>query len=121
MVARILLVEDNPDMLEMIADTLSMDDHEVLRAKHGQEALDILDRSLPLPSLVITDLMMPVLDGIGLIARLRADPHLRRLPCLVISGDPNDQDRALDGGADAFLVKPFRFRDLMAVMDQLVD
>lgn len=114
----ILLLEDNPDMSELIADALVMEGHEVTCARTGAEGLRAIHQG-PLPDLIITDLVMPVMDGITFIEHMRAIVELQHTPCLMISGDPSDRDRALMSGADEFLVKPFRYSELRKVMDAL--
>lgn len=106
-------------MMELIADLLELEDHTVHTCKNGKEALSFLEQN-PAPDIIITDLIMPVMDGVSFLKHLRSQAKWSQLPCLVISGDPNDRQRALDSGADDFLVKPFQSRDLRAVLARLL-
>jgi CheY-like chemotaxis protein len=97
--------------------------------KDGQEALDYLqglnlfaDRSTyPLPTLLLTDLKMPRMDGFDVLAWLRQQPGLRRLPAVVFSSSalPEDVSRAYDLGANSYLVKPMDFKDWKTVVKAL--
>lgn len=98
--ATILVVEDEPDMLFLLGMVLRRAGYEVVEAPHGAAALERLEESQP--DLVVTDLMMPVMDGGELIARLRADPKTEAIPILLVSANPNHT-----AGADAILRKPF--------------
>src|SRR3954447_11386545 len=91
---RILLVEDAPFLRYAFGRLLRMHGFEVMEANHGLEALECVPEFRP--QLVVTDLMMPVMDGIELIERLRADPKTAHLPILAITADATDQteDRA---------------------------
>ena len=84
--------------------------HEVLEAPHGAAALEYLEGDLP--DLVVTDLMMPVMDGLELVTRMRSDQRLALLPILVVSGIPDAV--GVGGGADAVLAKPFIQAELLA-------
>jgi two-component system chemotaxis sensor kinase CheA len=101
----ILLAEDSAITRAMVARLLRMLGFEVREAADGAEALRILE-SQPV-DLLLTDVEMPNLDGIGLISRARALDHGRRLPIIVLStrGSAEDKQKALRAGADAYLVK----------------
>jgi len=111
--ARVLWVEDNADMRQYVAGLLG-EHYEVVTAADGREALQLaLDTP---PDLVLSDVMMPQLDGFGLLAALRADERTRRLPIILLSARAGEES-ALEGlgaGADDYLVKPFSSRELLA-------
>jgi CheY-like chemotaxis protein len=113
---RILLVEDAPFLRYAFGRLLRMHGYEVREANDGREALDCVGEFRP--QLVMTDLRMPVMDGLELIHRLRADPETADLPILAITADPD----ALTGGrvraADGVdcLTKPV---DLSSLLDRL--
>ncbi len=91
-------------------------DH-VLTASDGREALDTL-MSEPV-DLVITDLKMPVMDGLELTRRLRSQPSKARIPILMVSGEGADEAQALEAGVSRFLPKPLRLHQLQAALDAL--
>jgi CheY-like chemotaxis protein len=111
--SRILVVEDEPAIRELLALVLGDEGHAVLTAADGQAALAILQQHSV--DLVVTDVMMPRLDGPGLIARLRAEPQLRALPVILASA-LGPGATPLDPGI-AFLRKPFDLRQLLSLVD----
>ncbi len=118
--ARILVVDDNADMRSYIERLLSPY-WSVTTAGDGVQALAAMHSELP--SLVITDVMMPNLDGYGLIQAIRGNPSTAALPVIVLSAQAGDEAQAsgLDKGADDYLVKPFSTRELVArVQSQLM-
>jgi CheY-like chemotaxis protein len=113
---RILLVEDAPFLRYAFGRLLRMHGYEVMEANDGRAALDCLPRFRP--QLVLTDLMMPVMDGVELIERLRADPETAELPIVAITADDSEQAerRARRAGAADFLAKPV---DMPELLDRL--
>jgi signal transduction histidine kinase len=110
---RILLADDNADMREYII-RLLRPGYEVEAVGDGQVAL--LAAQANRPDLILSDLMMPRMDGFGLLAGIRADPALRDLPVVLLSARAGEEARVegLDSGADDYLVKPFSARELLA-------
>ncbi|HEU4955001.1 MAG TPA: ATP-binding protein, partial [Gemmatimonadales bacterium] len=110
---RVLFADDNSDMREYVRRLLEPM-YEVATVGDGEEALTRLraDR----PDLLLTDVMMPRLDGVGLVQSLRADPTLRTLPVIMLSARAGEESRVsgLETGADDYLVKPFAARELIA-------
>ncbi len=111
--ARILVADDNADMREYVCRILSPR-WSVEAASDGAAALLAARRSPP--DLVLTDVMMPALDGFGLLRELRADPRLRTTPVVVLSARAGEEARVegLEAGADDYLIKPFSARELTA-------
>ena len=111
--ARVLVVDDNADMREYVAGLLAAD-HDVTTATDGMDALAKV--AVVQPDLVITDVMMPVLDGFGLLEKLQADPATVSVPVLMLSARAGDDGtiEGLEAGADDYLVKPFSARELRA-------
>lgn len=111
--ARILLADDNADMREYVYRLLSSR-YDVIAVADGEAAL--LAAREQMPDLVLSDVMMPKLDGIGLLAQLRADPRTRTIPMILLSARAGDEARAagVETGADDYLVKPFSARELLA-------
>ena len=112
--AHILLADDNADLRSYIARLLAERGYEVTPAADGEAALDAIRRRRP--DLVVTDVMMPRLDGFGLLRAIREDPALRDLPVVVLSARAGEEAKVegLEAGADDYLAKPFSARELLA-------
>jgi signal transduction histidine kinase/FixJ family two-component response regulator len=111
---RILVVDDNTDMREYLTRLLGRYAH-VQEARDGAEALAVLEHGEP-PDLVLSDVMMPNLDGFQLVRRIRSDPALAQVPVILVTARAAEQN-AIDGlraGADDYVVKPFSPRELVA-------
>lgn len=110
----ILVVDNDPDTRSLLRMILETEGHAVVEAAHGEEALDMLGPN-PLPDVVITALMMPVLNGAELIERLQAEPKTATIPIVVVSGN-SDAVRTLQasGRVEAVVSKPFHATALAA-------
>jgi PAS domain S-box-containing protein len=110
---RVLVADDNADMREYVRRLLSTR-FAVETAPDGERALELVRRSPP--ALVLADVMMPRLDGFGLLRALREDPATRGIPVILLSARAGEEARVegLDAGADDYLVKPFGARELLA-------
>lgn len=102
----ILIVDDEYDIVSSLDLTFTLEGYQVLSAFNGREALAHLQNSQR-PDLVISDLMMPELDGYGLLKALRADPAARHIPVILMSAAPLDESRAPPGTWNLFVRKPF--------------
>jgi DNA-binding response OmpR family regulator len=103
----LLLVEDDPDILKLLHTTLKFKGHRVITARNGKEGLEAVHKERP--AIVIADIMMPKLDGFGLVHRLRLNPKTRDIPVIFITATyvtPEDKEFALNIGATRFLQKP---------------
>ncbi len=111
--ARVIVADDNADMRGYLHRLLSPY-YAVELVANGEEALQAIRRARP--DLVLSDVMMPVLDGFGLLAALRRDESLRTLPLILVSARAGEEARVegLDAGADDYLIKPFAARELVA-------
>jgi len=115
---RLLFVEDEVDLLEIISDTLTKLDADFITAKNGQEALDILEKAAV--DIVITDINMPVMNGLDLIEKMKKlYPNIQ---VIVMSAHTETEyiSRASDLGVKDYLIKPFdfiKFIELVATMD----
>jgi DNA-binding response OmpR family regulator len=115
MTSRLLMIEDDARLAQMVTEYLGQSGFEVTHAGHGEAGLE----QLPMvqPELVILDLMMPGIDGLEVCRRIRALPgDLARTPVLMLTakGDPMDRIIGLELGADDYLPKPFEPRELLA-------
>jgi len=110
--ARILLADDNADMRDYVKRLLSQH-YEVEAVPNGLAALDSVRERLP--DLVLTDVMMPLLDGFGLLQALRSDPQTKKVPIILLSARAGEEARVegLEAGADDYLIKPFSARELL--------
>jgi CheY-like chemotaxis protein len=108
----VLVVDDEPDVRYLLRVTLELAGYQVVEAKHGEAALELARRSAP--QLVVTDQMMPVMNGSELIERLRADGSTESIPIMMVSGT-----RSAQPGADAVLGKPFDPAELIVLVDRL--
>lgn len=109
---RVLIVEDDADLREVLADRLRPH-FEVVTAADGEEALALARRLRP--DLVLCDVVMPRLDGLGVLRALRADPALARIAFILLSARGGESlIEALDAGADDYLIKPIGGRELLA-------
>jgi PAS domain S-box-containing protein len=111
---RVLVVDDNADLRDYMRRILAAAGYQVDCAADGNEALRAIAAARP--GLVLSDVMMPGLDGYGLLAALRGDPALREIPVLLLSARAGEEARVegLDAGADDYLTKPFSARELLA-------
>ena len=112
----ILVVDDDPDILQTLALCLSTEGYRVVMASNGQEALEILPKEKP--ACILLDLMMPVMDGWQFVAELEGR-GMRNAPLLILSADRAVQGHATKLRADAFLAKPFDLDELLGKVHDL--
>ncbi len=114
MAIKILVVDDDPDIRDILKLTLSEESYEVLEAKDGEEALKIINTK-PL-DLVLLDYKIPKLDGRQVCRTVKKDLLLSHLPIIMVTGkgDINDRVDGIDAGADDYVVKPFEPKELLA-------
>lgn len=118
LMATILLVEDNIDNRDMLARRLQRKGYGVGLAANGLEG--VAQAQAIRPDLILMDLSMPVLDGWEAIRRIKADPGLRAIPIIALTGHAmkDDRDRALAAGADEYMAKPLDFTSLLNIIQQ---
>lgn len=118
--ARILVVDDDPSARDIVKRRLEVEGHDVLQAENGWQALDVIKETRP--DLMILDMMMPGLDGIGVIKRVRADADMVSLPILMLTARDRaiDKQFGLEAGADDYLGKPFEFPELIGRVNALI-
>jgi two-component system chemotaxis response regulator CheY len=111
----VLVVDDDPDILEALSEILEAEGFEIRRARNGKEALERLEPDAP--QLILLDLMMPVMDGWEFAQRMRQrPPEIARIPIIVLSADRNVGSKATDLGAVGHLAKPFELNDLLELV-----
>jgi CheY-like chemotaxis protein len=128
----ILLVEDNPDDAELTKLALARHglDGRVVHVSDGMQALDYLyrrdgfsDRKGGNPVLVLLDLKMPLLDGIGVLKEIKGSEQLHNIPVVVLtsSTEPSDLQRAYDAGTNAYIAKPTEFAQFLSAMKHVCE
>ncbi len=117
-VATILVVDDEPCFREVVADILTADGYRIHSACNVSEAFSAIQ--LEKPWLILTDQMMPEIDGLAFVERLRANPQWADIRVIVVSAKAQDEDihRAMQAGADDYLVKPFSASELRAKLQR---
>ena len=117
--ARVFVVDDDQVVRRLAQAILRRGGHQVVALDNGQAALDALEQSTP--DIVITDLMMPRMDGLELVRRIRAETRWAGLPIVVLTarGTSADLRRATEAKADRFLTKPFSSAQLLDVVEDL--
>jgi DNA-binding response OmpR family regulator len=108
----VLAADDDEDILELVAFRLERSGYTVLRARDGQEALELARKEKP--DLAVLDVMMPKLDGFELTRRLRAEEATSRMPIILLTAraQDTDLDRGFQSGADDYIRKPFSPQEL---------
>jgi signal transduction histidine kinase len=111
----VLVVEDTPEVIRVIRLALHHE-FQVLAAPNGRKGLELARKHRP--TVIVTDLMMPELDGLGLTRQLRADPVTQHIPVVMLTarGDLEDRVAGLDTGVNAYLSKPFSVKELVSVV-----
>ena len=112
----VLVVEDDPDIREVLEEMLDAGGHRVLTASNGREALAVLDR-VSTPCLVLLDLMMPVMSGFAFLEELTRRPDKERVNVLLISANAQVEQVARGNGVVGFVRKPFDLDDVLALVD----
>jgi DNA-binding response OmpR family regulator len=112
--ARILVVDDEADLVSVLRIGLEVEGFEVIEASDGEEGLRMARECKP--ALILLDLMLPKLDGYKVCRSLKFDERYQALPILILSARSGEQDRRLahDMGADGFITKPYEMKDLIA-------
>ncbi len=114
---KLLLVDDDPNLILLVRDYLEFRGYEVVTADNGRQALEILAQELP--DMIICDIMMPEMDGYGFVEELRKRDQASWIPVLFLSAKGQSQDRikGLNLGADIYMVKPFEPEELVAQVE----
>ncbi len=116
----LLIVEDTADTLNLLRVTLEFKGYRVITARNGREALEAVQRELP--AVIITDILMPGMDGFSLVQRLRINPGTRNIPVIFLSAtyiSPEDKQFAMTLGASRFIEKPIDTEDFLKTISEL--
>ena len=117
---KILVVDDEEDLLELVRYTLAKEGHSITCVDTGEKAVDSVQRKLP--DLIVLDLMLPGIDGLEVCRRLKRDSRTRDVPIIMLTAKSEERDviTGLDGGADDYITKPFSPRVLLARVKSLL-
>lgn len=118
---KILVVDDDMINLKLLKSMLMKTSKvaEVIEAKNGADAIELLKIHNDI-DIILLDIIMPVMGGIEMLKVVRADENLRQLPIIVLTTDETKKTEALETGANGFLMKPIRERDLLPKIEQLL-
>lgn len=117
----ILIIEDEAPIRENLRQMLQLEGYAVLEAADGVSGIEAARRSHP--DLILCDILMPGVDGYGVLAELRGAPDMAAIPFIFLTASANLEDRsqALKRGADDYLIKPFKIADLLAAIRRQLD
>jgi two-component system phosphate regulon response regulator PhoB len=121
MFKKVLVVDDEQDVLELLTYNLKQAGYEVLSAEDGKEALWKV--RVFSPDIIVLDIMLPVIDGLEVCKTLKKDPQSSKIPIIMLTARGNEADRikGFESGADDYLVKPFSVRELILRLKRLLD
>jgi DNA-binding NarL/FixJ family response regulator len=114
---RLLLIDDDPNLILLVKDYLEFRGYEVITAENGREALEVLEQEIP--DMIICDVMMPEMDGYAFVNQVRQEERTSWIPILFLSakGQSQDKIKGLNIGADVYMVKPFEPEELVAQVE----
>lgn len=120
MAKKILFIEDEPELVELMQVRLTTSGYEMLSAYDGEEGLNKAQQERP--DLILLDKIMPKMDGLEVCQRLKADPQTKNTPIIIISasGGKDLPERCLAAGADDFILKPFEAEELLSKIKVLL-
>jgi two-component system response regulator VicR len=116
----VLVVDDEHDIANAVEMVLTMEGYQTCLAQNGKEALELLKEMPTKPDLIISDLMMPIMDGYEFVTALRANPEYRNIPLMITSAGRFDEKRLPPGGSNIFIRKPFDLDNLIAQVAGLI-
>lgn len=114
----LLIVEDSPDLRDLMTELYRIEGYTAQTAKNGQDALRFLRSAEKLPSVILLDLMMPLVDGMQFRKLQKSDPRLADIPVLVMTADANAKEKARLAEANGFLKKPVEADVLIKVAEK---
>jgi CheY-like chemotaxis protein len=116
---KVLLVDDEPDFLTVIRARLSKAGYDVICAHHGRDAMDKL--RIKSPDVIVSDVIMPVMDGIDFYQQLKNSAETRKIPVIIMSIKEHLEQNFRAVGVDDFLAKPFEAADLIKKIQRCVE
>lgn len=114
----ILMIDDDPDMLEIFSLLLKVNGHRPITALGGKEGLDIARKELP--DVILLDLMMPDIDGFGVLRQLKLDTSTQEIPVIFVTAVNGHEfiDKAMSLGAEGYITKPYARNQLMSLINE---
>jgi DNA-binding response OmpR family regulator len=118
-VRRVVVADDDPDILDILVFNLETAGYEVASAVDGAAALELVTTSVP--DLVVLDIMMPKMDGLEVLAALKAEPQTKEIPVVMLTAKSSDADlwSGWEAGADYYITKPFDLEELLRFIGYL--
>jgi DNA-binding response OmpR family regulator len=118
-VRRVVVADDDPDIVDILVFNLTAAGYEVESAADGVAALELVTASRP--DLVVLDIMMPRMDGLQVLAALKAEPDTKEIPVVMLTARASDTDlwEGWDAGADYYITKPFDLEELLRFIGYL--
>jgi len=120
MAYKVMVIEDEKNIVLGVKTCLEVADYQVFVAETGEKALDMLKADLP--DIILLDLLLPGISGFQVCEQIKKSPETRHIPVIVLSAKTGEEDmrRAEEAGADAYMTKPFRPRDLWDKLKQFI-
>ncbi len=118
---RILIVEDDPIMRKLLHKTLTPEGYECIMAANASAGMEACVRDRP--DLLMLDVCLPDYNGIDLCRKIKADPSIRHIPVILITGEASEVERRMEGleaGADDYILKPFKSKELLSRMKRII-
>lgn len=121
MVAKVLVVDDEPHILKLVKYTLEKHGYEVVEAADGSAAIESAKRDLP--DIIILDVMMPIMNGYDACAKIKEFPETENIPVIMLSAKTQQYEisKGIEVGADAYLNKPFTPKELLAEVTKVLE
>jgi CheY-like chemotaxis protein len=121
MMAKILIIEDNPKNRVMLSRRLIKRGYEIVLAEDGQEGIDMTTSELP--DLILLDMSLPVIDGWGVAKQLKGDDATKEIPIIALTAHAmaGDRQKSLEAGCDEYATKPVRLPELLEKMETLLN
>jgi len=118
---RIIIVEDEPDTIEMFAEMMRLSGYSVLKSYGGPPAMELISEEKP--DVVVLDIMMPEVSGMDVLDHMRNDPELKEIPVVIVSAKsmPHDIQAGLEAGASVYLTKPVTYQQLNEAVQKSLD
>ena len=118
---KILIADDKPEVVELVRATLEGGDYQIIDVFDGKEALEKI--RLEKPALVLLDIIMPEMDGLQVLSKLKKDPQIKEIPVIMLTakGQKLDKEKGVELGARDYIVKPFSPSVLLRKIEEVLD